>query len=87
MGHSADARQRLDELVIGTVRPATDSELRISRGTGSQEESVAQRSKIAVMWAGEQLGGWKKASVFSIAGVVVIGAALAMHRYTSSSRR
>lgn len=32
VGHSADARAQLETLVIGTVRQATDEELRISKG-------------------------------------------------------
>lgn len=87
MGHSGDARARLDTLVIGTVRPATDEELRISRGgegaTGKVAVCNSVNAEVALAWVHDNVSTLKKVGVLGAAGAVVLGMAIMLQRYGS----
>lgn len=87
VGHSGDARARLDTLVIGTVRPATDEELRISRGGEGRNGKITVRSSIraeeALTWVQDNISTLKKVGAVGAAGAVVLGMAIMLQRYTS----
>lgn len=85
MGHSGEARGRLDSLVIGTVRPATDEELRISRdgegASGKVAMRSAERAEAAITWVQENVSTLKKVGAVGAAGAFVLCVAIMMQRY------
>lgn len=90
VGHSNDARARLNTLVIGTVRPATDAELRIStsRASGKWEgEGVTERGKALLTWVQENSWTVRRVGMASVLGAVVVGVAVAVQRYAYRARR
>lgn len=90
VGHSSDARTRLNMLEIGTVRPATDAELRISRSQGSgkvEARSVTETGKELLTWVQENSWTMRRVGVLSMMGAVVIGVAVAVQRYAYRARR
>lgn len=76
VGHSGDARKYLDKLVIGSVRPATDEELRIARVPG---KTPAKKKRDAITYVNE-VSAWiaahskliKHASASSAVALVAI---------------
>lgn len=89
VGHSGDARLQLDSLVIGSVRPATDEELRISRVGGGVGGKAAEGHR---MWDGV-FNGWiqdhgeafRKTGIIALTSAVILGAAILMQRYGSKT--
>lgn len=89
VGHSGDAREQLETLVIGTVRPSSDEELRISRegGGGGGKQSFAMSTRdSALAWTQDNMATIKKYGTIGVAGATVLGFALFMQRYISSRR-
>lgn len=85
MGHSADARARLDTLVVGTIRAATNEELRISKrgsGTGSKVSDVGVKTAEMVYdWVQENFQTLKTVGT---ASAFVVGMAIILRRYGSN---
>lgn len=84
VGHSGDARSRLDALVIGTVRPATDEELRISRnesGDTKSTRSAAGSSDSIVAWMWGSMSSPKTIGAIGAASVAVVVTAVVLQRY------
>ncbi|KAI0562487.1 Cytochrome B5 [Gracilaria domingensis] len=67
VGHSSDARSQLDHLVIGTLRPATDEELRISRstvnGSGKLTGTSFENAEILREWINEKARSLRQVGV------------------------
>lgn len=90
VGHSSDARSKLEGLVIGSVRPATDEELRISRGaegSGSKLISVSSSREAAFAWAQDNAMTIKRIGALGMASAAVLTLAVIAHRYGSGGRR
>lgn len=95
VGHSGDARSRLDTLIIGTVRTSTDDELRASRAgsgaTGKSLEELMVSREVVYEWVKDHLNSFKRAGTIGLASVAVFAAAMFLKRYGSrllpSSRR
>lgn len=91
VGHSGDARARLDGLVIGEVRAATDDELRIARSGGAAARGgkgggiAARGADLAASWARENGDALKRAGMWGAAAAAVVVAAVAVQRYGTRS--
>lgn len=84
MGHSAEARAQLEKLIIGTVRPATDEELRLIKKSKSDAHKRAAKgyAEDAAKWLRSNAYPIRQASVIS---VVVLLAAYIAKRYIAPS--
>jgi cytochrome b involved in lipid metabolism len=84
VGHSADARARLLELSVGTVRPDSEEELR-DPGDASHDASIGRtRADAGRAWAlnAAAATGLSRLKLGVAAGaVVVLAMALIAHRY------
>lgn len=89
VGHSGGARARLDSLVIGTVRPATNEELRISRDGGvSPGKTVCNpSSRVDALnaWMQENLLSMRNVGIIGVAAAALLGTALFLKRHGSGS--
>lgn len=83
VGHSNDARARLDSLVIGTVRPATSAELRVSLAAGEAANGKGAVEDGPVSWLGRgNAGVLKTVGAASAASAAIIVLAYAVQRYS-----
>lgn len=89
VGHSGDARAQLESLVIGTIRPASDEELRISRGAagiaGKPSSGITNRDTV-LAWAQDNVATIKKYGALGVAGATVLAFAFFVQRYNSGRR-
>ncbi|CAN8067938.1 unnamed protein product [Agarophyton chilense] len=86
VGHSSDARSQLEQLVIGTVRPATIEELRISRSGGGGGEkrgggSGYDSGEVLREWLNEKTRSIGRVGAVGAIGAGVIVAAIMIRRY------
>lgn len=75
VGHSADARTQLEKLVIGTIRPATEEELRISKlpgGAGRKKRQASTLKADVSQWVEEHSSQIKTAGQAAAAALVVV---------------
>lgn len=89
VGHSSEARARLENLVIGTVRPATDEELRISCGEDGSGGKItmrgSERAEAAITWMRDNVLTLKRVGAVGAAGAIVLGVAIWLQRYSTKS--
>lgn len=73
--------------MIGTVRPATDEELRISRGDAPDNRKAVVagfiRTDALQTWINENFKVMKRASFVGIASAAIVGLAVLIRKYTS----
>lgn len=88
VGHSGDARSRLDALVIGTVRATTDDELRVAqtrRSTRSKVSGVSAAAAAAIRgMVDDNAAALLRVGAVGLTGGMVLAAALLLRRYGGS---
>lgn len=87
VGHSNDARSKLDTLVIGIIR-TSDDEIRPPRPTQSKRKSTisavtVSRAKV-YDWINDNLSAFRKVGTLGFGGVFVVGTAIFIRRYGAS---
>lgn len=85
VGHSMEARSRLDGLVIGSVRSAADDEQRTSRTGRSSSRKAAvtmSLSRTAIYdWVNGHVTLLRRVGTIGVAGAAVLATAVILRRY------